>query len=186
MPARGTIAPALGNREPANVMARRRRLGYSRARGRQEESMDGYPYGWDYGWLACDAADHVAVFTSAGLGPIPLSTIALRPDSDKAERLAERLPVRGECEPNTDAWTECFKEFARRGLYSYDWQDVHRAIVAKTQHYELMARPAMPALVSELPAEVALLAQLARFGSLRFAEVESIALPAYLDCIDAE
>jgi hypothetical protein len=148
--------------------------------------MDDFPCGWDYGWIACDAADHVAIFTNAGQGPIPLSTLALRPDSDQAECLAEQLPARGECETNPRARTGCFYEFARRGLYSYDWQDVHRVNAARMAHYELMARPTAPVLVSELPNAVALLAQLPRFESLRFADAASIRVSDHMPCLAAE
>ena len=144
--------------------------------------MVGYPFGLDYGWLGCDADGHVAVFTSAGEGLIPLSIIAARPTADKAEELVEQLPVRGEFQPPPDRQLQSFAEFASRGFYSYDWPDIFRSTLVRSSRYELMVRPALPALLSELPSEIASLALLARFGSLRFAKAVEIAIQDHLEC----
>src|SRR5438132_124105 len=99
------------------------------------------PHGRDYAWVALDAVGHVAVFTNAGEGPIPTAVLTNRQEADQAEELIHRLPQRGECQllmtlPRPDD----FIAFARRGLFAYDWRDVHQAR-DRTFRYELLARP---------------------------------------------
>src|SRR5262249_20308087 len=91
--------------------------------------MDVFPHGWDYAWLAVDACGHVAIFTNAGVGPIPVAVLADRKTADRAEELVRQLPERGGCEllvsfPRPDD----FIGFARRGLFAYDWTDVSRIV----------------------------------------------------------
>src|SRR5580692_5227841 len=107
--------------------------------------MEGYPYGLDYGWLACDMVGQVALFSNAGAGPIPASVIAARPASDKAEELTEQLPMRGDIKTFADRHLQCFAQIANRGCYSYDWQDVTRPFF-RLNCYELMECPSLPVL----------------------------------------
>jgi hypothetical protein len=140
------------------------------------EPDEPYPLGQDYAWLATDAAGHVAIFTNAGQGPIPIAVLADRQDSDQAESMIEALPERGDSHmlvalPSPDA----FVAFARRGLFAYDWQDCHRN-TGRPHRYELLARPAVPVTVEELAGEVAALIGRVRFQSLRFADSLAIAV----------
>ncbi|MDR3619283.1 MAG: hypothetical protein P4L85_08030 [Paludisphaera borealis] len=140
-----------------------------------------YPLGWDYAWLAADAAGHVAIFTNAGQGPIPIAVLADRRASDHAERLVEALPERSDCQmlvalPRPDD----FIAYARRGLFAYDWQDCHRD-TGWSHRYELLARPTAPVLVEELPGEVVALIGRVWFQSLRFAESMAIAVDDHVE-----
>jgi hypothetical protein len=135
-----------------------------------------YPLGQDYAWLATDAAGHVAIFTNAGQGPIPIAVLADRRASDQAELPIKALPERGDSHmlvtlPSPDD----FVAFARRGLFAYDWQDCHRD-TGQSHRYELLARPAVPVMVEELAGEVAALIVRVRFQSLRFSESFAIAV----------
>lgn len=56
------------------------------------------PVGLDYAWLACDAEGHVARFTNAGEGPIPVVVLANRELADRTELLTLSLPFVGEAE----------------------------------------------------------------------------------------
>jgi hypothetical protein len=146
---------------------------------------DLYPYGWDYAWLAVDADGHVAVFTSAGQGPIPAAVLADRERADQAEDLVFDLPERGDYEllvslPRPDD----FIAFARRGLFAYDWWDVHR-IKGHTFRYELLARPKVPVSVERMEGAVAALARRVRFEAVRFAESPSIAVSDHVECYPA-
>lgn len=71
--------------------------------------------------------------------------------------------------------------FARRGLFAYDWQDIHRTI-GRTFRYELLARPDTPALVEELESAAAGLARKVQFQSLQFADSASIVVADHVDC----
>ena len=144
--------------------------------------MGPFPVGWDYAWLATDAAGHIAIFTNAGEGPIPAAVLAVREAADCAERLVMALPERGDAEllvsvPRPDD----FIAFARRGLFAYDWQDVHRR-TGLLHRYELMARPTAPLTVA-LSGAIDQLARLVRFASLRFGESPCIAPPDYVACL---
>jgi hypothetical protein len=108
--------------------------------------------------------------------------LADRKNADRAAELIEELPERGGCQmlialPRPDD----FVAFARRGLFAYDWRDVHRT-TEWTHRYELLARPEAPVSVGELPADVAALACRARFATVRFAENPSVAVAEHVEC----
>jgi hypothetical protein len=48
-----------------------------------------------------------------------------------------------------------FVDFAERGLFAYDWSDVHRARRDEISAYELIAVPTSPINVAQLPEDVA-------------------------------
>jgi hypothetical protein len=124
--------------------------------------------GSDVAWLAVDASEHVAVFTTAGLGPIPESALE---SVEHAEALIRALPVRGGHTlivsiPRPDD----FVDFSARGFFSYDWQDLHRSIAQERGAYDLMSVPISPISLSALPQELRRLAEMTRlkvtFGDL--------------------
>jgi len=103
----------------------------------------------DMPWVAVDAAGRLAVFTTAGEGPVPASALNA---SAAAEAAIAELPIFGGNKllvayPRPDD----FIAFAERGLYAYDWCDVHRTTGASSGCYELVAVPLRPVLISELP-----------------------------------
>ena len=106
----------------------------------------------DVGWIASDRCGQVALFTTGGRGPIPVAAMA---SVDAAEgaimAMAERGPATSHLagEP-----TGCFLDFARRGVFSCDWSDVHRVRAARIHAYELQASPGRPVLVGDLPEPV--------------------------------
>ena len=131
--------------------------------------------GSDVAWLAVDASEHVAVFTTAGLGPIPESALE---SVEQAEALIRALPV--QCDhtllvsvPRPDD----FVDFAARGLFSYDWQDLHRSITQERGAYHLMSRPVSPPSLSTLPQEIRRLAEMTRL-SVSFGDLEVRVLAA--------
>jgi hypothetical protein len=111
--------------------------------------MDRYPSG-DVAWLATDARGQVAVVTTAGVAPIPVAVLDQWELVAPAEELLGDIPVWGDARmlvvlPRPDDYIE----FARRGLYPYDWQDVHR-VREKTGGYEMMSCPTRPLSAHEL------------------------------------
>ena len=132
--------------------------------------MAPYPHGSDYGWLACDRDDRFAIFITAGVGPIPCAILADRENADRAEDLVWELPDMGGAHlhvhlPRPDD----FIGFARRGLFAYDWSDVHRT-TNKLQCYERCSSPTRPIRLHELPPELASLAKRVCFPALLFVD----------------
>lgn len=108
-----------------------------------------YPEGWDYEWVWVDRDGYLAVFTTAGVGPIPLFVQEARPQADDVIDLIYDLPRQGDFEllvnlPRPDD----FIGFAQRGLYSYDWADIHRTS-GKSGKYEIQSKPKNPLPSSE-------------------------------------
>jgi hypothetical protein len=144
-----------------------------------------FPHGWDYAWLATDSEGHVGIFTNAGEGPIPIALLAVREVADRAETLINGLPERGGASilvslPRSDD----FLGFAKRGLFAYDWRDVHRTS-HPTHNYELLARPASPLPIQETNADIEMLARIVRLASLRFSASSCIPVSEHVDCYTA-
>lgn len=141
------------------------------------------PIGLDYAWLACDAEGHVARFTNAGVGPIPVVVLANRELADRADLLTRGLPFRGDydmCVSLPDPTD--FSQTARRGLYCFDWEDAHRT-AGRSGCYEIVSRPLRALMVDELPQELRRLAELVRFDEVRFADSDPICVGRLLDCV---
>jgi hypothetical protein len=137
-----------------------------------------YPADFDCAWLASDSDNRLAVFTTAGCGPVPVSLLHLLDcDDSDLEPLIYKLPVVSEARLlETMPRPNSFVEFAQRGLYAYDWTDVHRPAVACRNAYELVAIPVNPIAVDRLPNELAQHARdlrlvTSRFGDARFLDV---------------
>jgi hypothetical protein len=106
----------------------------------------------DLPWVAVDAAGRLAVFTSAGEGPVPASALQA---SAAAETAVAELPIVGGNKLLVDyPRPDDFVAFAERGLYAYDWCDAHRTAAAASGCYELVAVPLRPVLIAELPASL--------------------------------
>jgi len=58
--------------------------------------MRDYPWGLDWEWLAVDRDGHVAIFVTAGEGPIPVTILDDDyPTCDDLEPFVQGLPVSG-------------------------------------------------------------------------------------------
>jgi hypothetical protein len=141
-----------------------------------------FPDGLDYGWVALDGRGSVGFFTNGGRGPIPAAVIAERPAADEAEDLVLQLPEHGggTAVVETPSVPDAFTVFARRGLFVYDWQDVHRVSREATGCYELVARPSAELTAAELPSDLARLARLTRLEAIVFEEATMIPLEQYI------
>lgn len=78
--------------------------------------MDGFPerQGTEFDWFALDEAGEVAVFATAGFGPVPTQ---VRTASEDHDAIGDRITVTGWGTP--DVWDS----YARVGLFAYDWDD---------------------------------------------------------------
>ena len=112
--------------------------------------------GIDAAWLAIDAEARVAFFFTGGEGPVPDSALQ---SIESAEEMVLQLPMTSDFQmyftaPHTDVFTNP----AMRGLFVYDWSDVHRTTREALGGYELLAEPTRPLHLSDLPTSLQALA----------------------------
>jgi len=141
-----------------------------------------YPHGTDYEWYASDAAGHVAVFTTAGIGPMPSVLLGDLSLTDSLMDAVQHLPARGRATmlvslPRPDS----FIHFASRGLFAYDWQDVHRTR-GFSDRYEMLCRPDTPIHVTEFPEQFHPLLLSTALPGVRFADSLTIDVRGFFDC----
>jgi hypothetical protein len=145
-----------------------------------------YPDGLDCVWIALDRDGRVGAFVTGGEGPIPTQAL-----------LSHRLPVEeiearlGELPSTTIARLlvpmkrpDDFLELAQRGVFAYDWTDVHRTRSEALHAYEQIAAPDAPISARELPKEIAGLLE-GIVLNVSFANESSIDVTKYLKCRQA-
>ncbi|WP_315764223.1 MULTISPECIES: hypothetical protein [unclassified Bradyrhizobium] len=124
---------------------------------------------------------------TAGAGPIP--SIALEVQLLPIENLEEqlcRLPVVSSYRllvgvPRPDS----FIALCERGLFVYDWTDVHRTGKNETGGYELVAIPDAPIGSSRLPAELLDVADTLKLSATLFGGERTVAIRSLLKCVEA-
>lgn len=105
--------------------------------------------GFEHDWIASDGAAHVGFFATAGGGYAPAEFLNDTDVHDRAiEAISAMQPRTSVASAEGDVWTQ----MAERGLFAFD-ADVFGG------PYKLMASPAIPIQVHELP-------DCAAFGSL--------------------
>lgn len=148
------------------------------------EENDEYPEQLDCAWIGSDQAGHVAVFATGGAGPIPDSLFG----NPKArlvdiEEMALNLPESssvGFCASVKNPYS--YLQLAKRGLYVYDWNDVHRSIRDHTNQYERVAEPTHPMTVSDLPETLSSVATDVVFSGKSFACSDQLDVRAHFHC----
>lgn len=79
---------------------------------------------FDVGWVATDAVGQVAVFTTDGPGPVPDFAM---PSVENSEEFVLSLPEVSDVDrADAKVGANAFVEVSKRGLFAYDWSDVHR------------------------------------------------------------
>jgi hypothetical protein len=122
--------------------------------------------GFDVGWIATDAIGQVALFTTAGSGPIPDSAL---PSVENSEEWVLSLPELSDVDLVTSmSGANAFVAFAKRGFFAYDWSDVHRTARQALNGYELQYRPLNPLTLFDLPAPLRALAEVTRLFGVTF------------------
>lgn len=133
----------------------------------------GHPVGLDVVWLALDKVGRLGAFVTAGEGPIlskALRCSVIRIENVETALLA--LPKIASAElrvsvPRPDG----FVELAERGLFVYDWTDIHRKRKDYIHAYELVAVPIGAALqLCQLPSGLSEVARRATLEDNRFGE----------------
>ena len=133
-----------------------------------------YREGIDCVWLAVDRLGNVGALVTGGEGPIPGSALPgadLEPPLEEAlASLPKTATARQVVEyknPST------FVAMAERGVYTFDWRDVHRTNAESTGRYELVCAPSTPLKVEALPPELNAIAMATRMANLAFHDSEN-------------
>jgi len=141
-----------------------------------------YPSDWDCAWLASDGSGHLGAFITAGEGPIPGSILDLAKPVVEWEGIALELPRISEAvELKTTGDTTSYVALAERGLFVYDWLDVHR--LKTTGKYEMVARPVRPLRVAEIESDLRVVVDSVRFGGIEFSSCNAIDVPRQMPCV---
>jgi len=120
----------------------------------------------DCAWLVSDIADRLAAVVTAGAGPLPESVFDGPVHLFDLEHRLRQLPVVGAANALIeDGDTTSFLDLARRGLFVFDWTDVHRTVRAEIGAYQLVAVPACAIHTSDLPADLGTVALRQRLSS---------------------
>ncbi len=145
-----------------------------------------YPLQQDLAWIATDMAGNVAVFITAGEGPIPRAALDY-PDlalEEWEDRVLE-LPVSSKAKLLISvSKPEAYGEFAERGLFVYDWIDFHRPLSQQVGYYEPVAVPVKAITLSLLPQSLQTLASLISLND-RFDEGKGIDPANTVICVQA-
>ena len=132
--------------------------------------------GIDAAWIAIDVLGQVALFTTGGEGLIPDTAL---PSVNIAENSAFSLPeISGYDLLVVVPRPDDFIAFAKRGLFAYDWSDLHRSANQASGSYELQARPSRPLALLDLPAPLQAMASATRLSGVSFGS--SVVVPSEL------
>lgn len=119
-----------------------------------------YPRDIDLVWLAVDEVGGLAAMVTGGAGPIPLQ--ALAHDDEEilgVEQALLDLPSTGFASVHVQVPNpQSFKALSERGLFVYDWTDVHRSLGDSIDAYELVASPSVRLGLGDLPDDLRRLA----------------------------
>lgn len=147
-----------------------------------------YPEGVDCVWMAADHRGYVGAFVTAGVGPIP--TLVLDSKGIAIEEIEERiygLPPVSEVHVLTSVpRPDDFVAMAKRGVFVYDWSDIHRTSRLSIGAYELMAAPETPITVNDLPSDMMQFVKDIKLNGVEYAEAKVIDVREYLESIAGE
>lgn len=139
-------------------------------------SETAYPEWLDLVWVAVDAKGRLAALITAGEGPIASTAL---PTLDAVGEWLDNQPNR--CGATPDDAHEAFTSYARKGIFVYDWSDVHRQ-TDLLDAYELMAAPETPMMLADIPEEIAAAIRLTTFD-LEFSERQMLDPRLMLPCL---
>jgi hypothetical protein len=129
-------------------------------------------WGIEFDWLGVDPQDHVAVFTTAGYGPVPVHVNQHAADLDTALDQVRRLPVTGSAgnvaQRPADGDHSDSHAYSGRGFYVYDWQLWHGP-------YQRLSSPTVRVSISQLPSGLLAVAHFAEFP-VSFADEPDISI----------
>jgi hypothetical protein len=127
-------------------------------------------WGTEFDWLGVDQIGHVAVFTTAGYGPVPEIVNLHLNDIDSAIEDLRHLPMTGTAQQavkpaSAGNYTDWYT-YSAQGLYAYDWKTWHGP-------YIRLSVPAVPIAIESLPPSMQAAARYALF-ELDFTQASQI------------
>jgi hypothetical protein len=140
---------------------------------------------YDFEWYAADASGQLAVFTSAGLGPIPQSVFSSRDAYVALVSFLENRPLSPMCtlNPNAEGDLWFWAESARRGLFGYDWNAPAGSRTARAP-YRWIATPEVSLSVDALPPSIARYVRVICFRGVAFGtDLEIVAEKHFSDLV---
>ncbi|NJM92408.1 MAG: hypothetical protein HC861_07090 [Rhodospirillaceae bacterium] len=139
-----------------------------------------YPAGVDCCWLASDRIGQLGVFVTGGSGPIPTQALLPTYPLDQIEETILERPKASDIDLRVRVpRPHRFVALAERGVFVYDWSDVHRT-EQYIDEYELMALPYRPLTLDLLPETLADSARAVRFSTVSFATAWRIDVRAHM------
>ena len=145
-----------------------------------------YPYDLECVWLAQDRDGHLGAFVTGGRGPIPIQFLDSRriPVQDIEELILD-LP----CISTAHLLVpykrpDDYVAIAERGIFTYDWSDVHRTKLESGHAYELIAMPNRPIQVDALPGALVAISDIVVDAA--FANEKLLNIRKYVSCREGE
>lgn len=146
-------------------------------------TAQGYPDYYDIMWAASDRDGRIAVFFSAGQGPIPKSFLQYEDyDQEGLEAYMLGLPERGECITAGGQGLKNEEKLARSGCYIFDWSDVHRSS-GLLEAYELDKIPSKPLTLDGLSPDVRKLLTAVALPNVTFGDEAKLDIEAHCECL---
>ena len=132
--------------------------------------------GIEFDWLGVDRQGHVAVFTTAGYGPVPVDVNQHHVGVDAALDRVSELPVTGSAgdivRRAAGGDYSDWDAYSAKGFYAYDWQ-------VWDGPYQRLSSPTVPLSISQLPADLRAVAHFVEFP-VSFADAPEITVE-YVD-----
>jgi hypothetical protein len=125
--------------------------------------------GTEFDWFAVDGDGHIGHFATAGYGPVPAAVLTRMEDVQGLQERVLQLPIIGRAKrrPWASGDIENWLQLAKRGLFSYDFK-------SHSGPYRLVATPAQPLRVTELPEALSALIGLVVWPEVRFTKTQTI------------
>jgi hypothetical protein len=143
----------------------------------------GYPEGYDTIWLGADHGGQVAAFFTAGFAPIPVAVLVQLETFDFELEIL-KLPKNGSAKLLVDYPKDSsFRAIAERGLYVFDWSDIHRTHKHHTSVYELVAMPENPIQLLHLPSIVSQAVTIFETETFVFEKSQSVDVSKFFKCL---
>ena len=114
--------------------------------------------GIEFDWLGVDRHGHVAAFSTAGYGPVPVEVNQHHADVDVALDQIRELPVTGSAivQHRGGGDYSDWYAYSAKGFYAYDWQ-------VWAGPYQRISSPTVPISINQLPTELRAVAHFAEF-----------------------
>ncbi|MCK8520407.1 hypothetical protein M0D21_02445 [Aquimarina sp. D1M17] len=109
-------------------------------------------YSHELDWIAQDNLGQIAIFSAIMEAPIPKVIGKSYALFSELELIINQLTEKGNAEPitknnrNISDWLE----YSKKGLFAFDFQDVHREKQDKLEHYDLISIPSNPIYIHDL------------------------------------